>query len=54
MKESAPFREVLHNSAVRRSKQKEIFASFAPSNYSQITLNFLDTVIEAGRYFELY
>ena len=46
------FREVLKNSAVRRSKQREIFASFAPESYHKITINFIDTVVEAGRYLE--
>lgn len=49
LKESAPFREVLKNSSVRRSKQKEIFGSFAPKIYSQVTLNFIDTLIDSGR-----
>jgi hypothetical protein len=50
IKESAPFREVLKNSAVRRNKQKEIFETFAPTNYSQVTINFLNTLIDSGRY----
>jgi F0F1-type ATP synthase delta subunit len=50
LRASPEFREVLKNSSVRRSKQREIFASFAPQNYSEITQRFIDTVIEAGRY----
>ena len=50
LKESAEFREVIKNSAISRNKQKEIFASFAPSNYDQITINFLNVLIESGRY----
>lgn len=46
------FREILKNSAVRRSKQREIFSSFAPELYHRITINFIDTVVEAGRYME--
>jgi F0F1-type ATP synthase delta subunit len=49
LKESSSFREILKNSAVSRNKQREIFASFAPLNYHQTTLNFIETVIEAGR-----
>lgn len=50
IKESSEFREVLKNSSVRRSKQREIFGAFAPQTYHQITNNFIETVIEAGRY----
>lgn len=50
LKASPEFREVLKNSSVRRSKQREIFGTFAPQNYHQLTQRFLDTVIEAGRY----
>ena len=50
LRASPEFREVLKNSSVRRSKQREIFATFAPQNYSEITQRFIDTVIEAGRY----
>lgn len=50
LKASPEFREVLKNSSVRRSKQREIFSAFAPQNYHEITQRFIDTVIEAGRY----
>ncbi len=49
LRDSPAFREILKNSAVRRSKQREIFASFAPTNYHKITQNYLDTLIEGGR-----
>lgn len=50
IKSTPEFREVLKNSAVRRSKQREIFGSFVPQSYHQVTQRFIDTVIEAGRY----
>jgi len=51
MKESPTFREVLKNSAVRRNKQKEIFETFAPQSYNELTINFINVIIEAGRYY---
>lgn len=43
-------REFLKNSAIKRNQQKEVIASFAPQQYHQITNNFLNTLIESGRY----
>ena len=42
--------EFLKNSAIKRSQQRDILGSIS-SNYSEISNNFLDTIIEAGRYF---
>jgi F0F1-type ATP synthase delta subunit len=41
IKASPLFKDVLKNSAVSRNKQREIFATFAPQSYHQITQNFL-------------
>ena len=43
-------REFLKNSAIKRNQQKEVIASFAPQQYHQVTNNFLNTLIESGRY----
>lgn len=49
--EQSLIREFLKNSAIKRNQQREVIASFAPQQYHQITNNFLETLVESGRYF---
>lgn len=49
LKDSAEFREILKNSAVSRAKQRDIFSTFAPKSYNEVTQNFIESMIEAGR-----
>ena len=46
-------REFLKNSAIKRTQQREVINSFAKDNYHQITINFLETVIDTGRLSDL-
>jgi len=46
-------KEFFKNSAIKKRQQREVFDSFAKDSYSQITNQFIDTVIEAGRLSDL-
>jgi len=46
-------KEFFKNSAIKRKQQKEVFNSFAQDSYSQITNQFIDTVIDSGRLADL-
>lgn len=50
IKATPSFRDTLNNSAIRRSLQRQIFGTFVNENYHQITLTFLNVIIDAGRY----
>ena len=49
IKAEESFREFLKNTAMKRREQRGVIGTFAPENYSEVTVNFLDTLIEAGR-----
>ena len=46
-------KEFFKNSAIKRKQQKEVFSAFAQDSYSQITNQFIDTVIDSGRLADL-
>lgn len=52
VKESSTFRDFIKNSAIKKAKQREVIDSFGLGGLSQVSLNFLYNLIDAGRLIE--